>query len=172
MAHDTEFMQRRLSVEQDNVAVLEMSLYYIPDLKILGLPVFSSKFQGDFVIRILLNDLLSTRVYIWSIFHALPQLFYILFLNSFGVCKIFGNQNRDCDLIDSQIRIRRNDSSTREVNTLSRKISSESTLFSFQSLAEAPNRFAICSLLEARNIAVDVHCNLHLEIFPLFHDCL
>lgn len=49
--------------------------------------------------------------------------------DTLGICENFRNSFRDSDFVDTQIRVGRDDSTTREVDTFPRQIASETALF-------------------------------------------
>jgi hypothetical protein len=71
-------------------------------------------------------------------------------------------------LFNSEIRVRRDDRSTRKINSFSRKISSESALFSLQSLNETTRKLfwrLVCG--NARQLTVEVKSALKLQKIPV-----
>jgi hypothetical protein len=166
-------MQRRLTVEEHNVVVLEMALNDISIFEISGCIIPVGEFQVDRVATvILLDDSLRSWPDIDSILDTLAELLDIVSLYPFGVGKVLGDKLRDSHLIDTEVRVRGDDGSSREVHTLSREVSSEAALLALQALAEAPRGFTESRLLEAGNITIDVHGDLGLQVLPLFHDRL
>ena len=88
--------------------------------------------------------------------------------DSFRVGENLRNPFRDRDLVDTEIWVRRDDSTRREVDTLARKITAESSLFAFQTLAKTANRLLPHLRRDSRKLRIDVHRNGKLKEIPLF----
>jgi len=116
------------------------------------------------------RDIVSTRMHITSIPHSLAQPLNIMRRHTFGVRQYLGNTFRNGDFIDTEIWIRGNDSTPGEIDSLSRKISTEPALFSFQALDEAPHWLLTRLRRHTRQLGVDVHGNGELEELPVFHE--
>ena len=132
-------MQTWLTIEQNDVAVNEMPLDYISHSQPVRNRSPISETQKLFVIPS--RNEISAGVNVRAIPNSLPQVLDIMRSDSLWVCKNFGDTLGNSDLIDAQVGIRGNDSSTREIHALSGKIASETTLLSLQSLYEATDGF-------------------------------
>src|SRR4051812_18166651 len=67
VAEDTQFVERRLAIEEDNVAILKMTLHNVAYLKILCNHVQLSQFTKNFehnlpAALILLDDIVGSRM--------------------------------------------------------------------------------------------------------------
>lgn len=116
------------------------------------------------------RDIVSTGMHITSIPHCLAQALNIVRRHTFGVRQYLGNTLRNGDFIDTEIRIRRYNSTPGEIDSLSRKISTEPALLAFQALDEAPHRLLARLRRHTRQLGVDVHGNGELEELPVFHE--
>ena len=112
----------------------------------------------------------------WPFLHSIPnpllQLLLIVSGDDLGIGHVFGHELGHRNLIDPQVGVRRNDRSTGEIHTLSRQITTESSLLSLESLHETPNGFSQVRFVQARDITVDVNCDLELHVVPALHDRL
>jgi hypothetical protein len=79
-------------------------------------------------------------VVLWTISNELTKLFNIVTIGALRISENFGHQSRHNNFINSAIRIWGDDSTTREVNTLSRQILTETTVLTFNSLAQRSDR--------------------------------
>ena len=57
------------------------------------------------------------------------------------VCEDLGDSLRYCNLVNAQVRVGRDNSASREVDTLAGQVTAEPTLLALQPLAEPPNGF-------------------------------
>ena len=105
---------------------------------------------------------------ITSIADRLLQSIDIVCCNAFRVCEDLGYTLGYGDLIDPQVRIRRDDSTAGEVDTLSGEITTETTLLSLQSLAKTSYWLLAHLRRHSWKFGVDVHGNRQLEELPLF----
>ena len=96
------------------------------------------------------------------------ERFDVVLGNPFWICESLCDSFWDGDLVDAEVWVGRNDCATRKIDTLSGKVSSESALFPFEPLAKTSHRFLSHLGWDARQFRVDVHCNRHLQEFPLF----
>lgn len=139
-----------MAIEQDHIVVHHVTFNDIPTPEILGdfrsVSVFEnvSLFCPVFLFPL---DKIGSGMDISTVYDQLAHQLQIGRMNLFGVGQDFGNVNGDTDLLDSQIGIGRNDSSTRKVDTFTAQVATESTLFTFESLDKTPERTKNISLL-------------------------
>lgn len=86
-------------------------------------------------------DEICTWVYIGTVPYKFSQNLDIVSIGSFRERQDFRHESWHYDLIDSTVRIRRNNGSTSEIDTLSRKILSKTTMLAFDPLAKCTDRF-------------------------------
>jgi hypothetical protein len=91
-----------------------------------------------------------------------------MFSDPFGICENLGNPFWDGDLVDTEVGICGNHCATRKVDTLPRKVSSESALLPFEPLAKTSHRFLPHLGGDTWQFGIDIHRDRHLEEFPLF----
>ena len=87
----------------------------------------------------------GTGMFIMSSQNSFLQHLLVMHINSLWISHDNGNPFRHSNFVNLQIRVRTNDCSSREVDSFTAEISSESSLFSFQTLCETALRF--CSRL-------------------------
>ena len=91
------------------------------------LPV--SKFEVFFEPTRASCHVVCARVYVATISDGGSEYFDVMFSDPFGVCKDLGYSFWDGHFINTEVWVRRDHCATRKVDTLSRKIPSESALF-------------------------------------------
>jgi hypothetical protein len=84
---------------------------------------------------------IGSRVYLSSVSYRLSQSPDVVRRNSFWIGQDLGYTLWNCHLVNAKVRIRRNDGPSREINTLSGKVSSESSLLALESLHETTDGF-------------------------------
>lgn len=87
---------------------------------------------------------IGTRMKLGTIDDRLSHELEIVICHSFWVGKLDGNLFWNGDFVDTKIRVGTNDRSSREVDTLTRKVASESTLLTLETLYEASDGLALC----------------------------
>ena len=127
MLHGTHFVQTGLSIEQNNVPVNDMSFNDVTNRQSVSDSSSISEFEELLVISS--RHKVGTWVNVRTIPHCLLQDADVMWCDAFRVCEDFGDALGHSDLVDSQVGIRRDDRSAREVDTLSGKITAEPTLF-------------------------------------------
>mmetsp|Transcript_10741 Transcript_10741/g.19426 ORF Transcript_10741/g.19426 Transcript_10741/m.19426 type:complete len:208 (-) Transcript_10741:583-1206(-) len=82
-----------------------------------------------------------------------------------------GDVDGDTNLVDSNVWVGRDDSSSAEIDSLSAQVATEAALLSLEPLNEASQRLAsrLVYRRQSWQIAVDVHCTLHLQEVPVLH---
>ena len=117
-----------MTVEEDDVTIFNVTLDNVANAQVSSHHISITKLEIDLVAAFIhLDDALCSWPDIRTILDALPELGHILALGSLGVCKVLGDKLGDGDLIDTQVGIGRNDSSTRKVDTFTRQVTTEST---------------------------------------------
>ena len=133
-------MQTRLSVEEHDVAVNDMSLDDVTDLE----AVRNSSPVAE--LEILLKPItpschiVRAGVNIASVSNGPLQHLDVVRCHAFRICQYLRNSLRHRHLVDTQVWVRRDDRTSREIHTFPRQIASETTLLPLKSLAEATNR--------------------------------
>ena len=171
--HHGHTVQRGLSIEQDNVTIVQMPLdniswLYTPlqkrDPFSLARLVVLEQSSGDQHTsertcshRVFLRDLLldaqterrrvSKRVMSLSedlsVENALLEVGYVVLIDALRIRQCFGNVQRNCQFVDAEIRIWRNDGPSTEIHSFPTQIPSESSRFAFQPLNIATDINAI-----------------------------
>jgi hypothetical protein len=113
------------------------------------------------------SDIVRTGMHIASIPHGLPQAIHIMTSYSFGICQDLRYSLWYSHLVDSQVRVRRDDCAPGKVDTLSRQVSSKSTLFAFEPLHEASYGFLARLRGYTGEFRVNVHGYRELQEFPV-----
>ena len=89
--------------------------------------------------------------------------------DTFWICENLGDAFRHSDFIDGQVRIRRNDGSAREIDTLAAQVTAEPTLLTLEALAKATYGLVPTHRRYAGHFRVDVQSHTELKKVPLFH---
>lgn len=125
---------------------------------------------------------IGTRMKLGTIDDRLSHELEIVICHSFWVGKLDGNLFWNGDFVDTKIRVGANDRSSREVDTLTRKVTSESTLFTLETLYEASdglalgltqrkkmhiNRRTYANSLHSRCLRVNIQRNGLTQDFPV-----
>jgi hypothetical protein len=103
-------MQRWLSVEDDIVVVVQMTLNHVANLQVLVSSVLEDSKVGVAACSIL--DVLGTGPVVSSSINKLSQVLLIMLSDHFRDCKVHGNLNWNSKLVQPQVWIRRNDRSS------------------------------------------------------------
>ena len=130
MAHYRHFMKTRLSVKQHIISISQMTLYYVTRLKMNIWPEVNLA-QIDLSL-VMPNYVLCSRPQVRTIVHKLSQLIDVVRSYCFGNCESSSNTHRNSKLIKSKIWVWGNHSSCRKVNSFAHQVSSQSTLFAFE----------------------------------------
>lgn len=140
VCHDTQFVKRWLAVEQNNVVVIQMSLYQVSDSQLVchALSVID-ELEKPFHLTFGL-DVIGTGMDISAVDDTTSQTFNVVCVHRLRVGQDLGHVHRHCDLINAEVWVRRNDCASTKVHALSRQVSTESTLLALQSLADAADK--------------------------------
>lgn len=95
-----------------------MPLYDITNCQSIGNRISIPKLQK--LLDCVPCDKIGTWVDVWAIPHCPPEHFNIMRSDTLWICENLGHSLGHSYLVDSQIRIRRNDGTTREIDALSR----------------------------------------------------
>ena len=105
------------------------------------------------------GDIVRTRMNITPVPDRPLQHINVMRCDAFWVRENLRDALRHCDLVDSQIGVRGDDRTPREVYTLARQVTSETTLLALQPLAEAADGFLAHLRRNTGKLGVDVHCD-------------
>jgi hypothetical protein len=136
--HDAEFMQARLTIEQHNVVVDQVTLDHVAVLELLGYLVTIAELEESFGVAATLKEKVRARVNVRAVYDQLAHELDVGFVHAFRIRQNLGHVYRNGDLIDAEVRIGRDDRSTAKVYSLAAQVASEATLFAFQTLAKTP----------------------------------
>jgi len=171
----THLMQARLSIEQNDIPVNEMSLDDVSDLQVIRHFILirvhqvslDSSAQTHWP-RCSTLDKVGARIISRSIAHCLSQHLDIMVVNSGWVGQFDSNPFRDCHLVNAKVWIRADDCATGEVNTFSREISSEAPLFPLETLTEASYWLLRQLSWNIGQLGVDICGDRNLYELPMF----
>ena len=128
MTHDGEFVQTWLSIEQSDVTVDHMSLDYITHTQAVGNSSSVPKLQILLEPIATCSNVVGTWVDITTIPNRLLEPVDVMSCDAFGICQDLGDPLGHRNFVDPQVGIRRDDGTTREVNTLSGEVTAEAAL--------------------------------------------
>jgi len=155
----TDLVQTGLPIKEHDITVDDMSLYDVTNPEtirnctpITKLEIFLEPIAAS-------SHIVRPGVYIATIPHSHPQLFYVKCCNTLRIRQNLGNAFRYSDFINTQVWVWRDDSTTREVDTLSGEISTKAALLSFETLTEPTNGLLPHLRGYAWELRVDVHRN-------------
>ena len=156
-------MKRRLSVEQHNVSVNQMSVDNVAFFEIECLWIHVSQTE---CIAILLDvDRLCTWMCVWTIANISNQSFPIVWTDDFRKRQVNGNLFRHTEFVQLNVCIRCNDRSCREVYTLSHQVTTHSSCLGSKTRLECAQR-TTGSLLGRRHsldVVVHIGCDVVLQ---------
>ena len=128
MTHDGEFVQTWLSIEQSDVTVDHMSLDYITHTQAVGNSSSVPKLQVLLEPITTCSNVVGTWVDVATIPNRLLEPVDVMSRDAFGICEDLCDSFGHRDFVNSQVGIGRDDSTTREVNTLSGEVTTEAAL--------------------------------------------
>ena len=128
-------MQGRLTVEQHNVAVLQMPVDSIADTQVVSDAAAVAEAQV-FLVLIGFGQVSSARPLFRSVQDVVAQTFNVVGRHAFWVGEDFAGALGDSDLVDAKVGIRRDDGTRGKVDALSRQVSAESPVLALKALAE------------------------------------
>lgn len=141
MRHDTEFVQRRLTVKQYNVAVDHVTLDDVARFEELAVILAIAVTKKLLISGDAIFDKVSTGVIVRPVADQLTHELDVNRSDFFRISHDFGDENRNGDLIDPEIRIRRDDRPTGVIHAFAAEITAKTTLLALQTLDESPGRF-------------------------------
>jgi len=130
-------MKTRLTVEKHDIAIDNMSLNNVTVLETIRNRPSVSKLEVLFKTVASSSDIVGTRVPIASISHSFAESVYVEASHALGIGQNLCNTFRDGNLVYAKVRIWRDDSTSREIDALSREIATKTALLSFQALTES-----------------------------------
>ena len=170
VSHDGHLMQRRLTVEQQHVAVVQVPFDHVTVLElarhapavavfeVLGTPRFEA-------------DKVGARVLVHAVANALADHLDVVPGHHLRVGHHLRDVQRDPNLVDAKVGVRGDDGAAAKVHSFSRQVSSEAALFPLESLHEPSEGLTRALVLrgQTRELGVDVHGALDLQEIPVFH---
>src|SRR6266536_3608991 len=116
MTHHGFLVQRRLPIEDDEVAINNVA-FNLPT--ILQGNVTSSLVEAKIdSFSVVTNDISSARMFIGPIPHELMQLLNVVRSDRLWICESPGDSSRYTNLVKGKIRVTSNDGTRGEINTL------------------------------------------------------
>ncbi|KAH3669375.1 hypothetical protein OGAPHI_001496 [Ogataea philodendri] len=112
MAHDRQTVQRRLSVEQNDVSVLDVSLHNVSNRQLFGQLVTVTITQVSLNVLVFLHQIVGTRMNIRSVDHQFLQLGLVVPRHLLRIRQHFGDSVWNSHLVDPQVGIGRDHSSS------------------------------------------------------------
>jgi hypothetical protein len=152
-------METRLPVEKYDIAIDNMSFDNVTVLETVCNCPSVSKLKVLFKTVTSSSNIVGTRVLIASISHSIAESVYVEASHALGIRQNLCNTFRDGNLVYAKVRIWRNDSTSREIDALPRKIATETPLLSFQALTESSYWFLTHLGGHPGQLGIDVHSN-------------
>ena len=135
MTHDGHLVQRRLTVEENDIAVHHVSLDLVPVLETLLARLFQeSKIE---TLTILTNDVARaslTRRWVRSVVNELLKSFYVVRRHRLRIRHVERDGPRNSEFIQHEVRIGRNDGTRREIDALTHQVTSDATSLTLETL--------------------------------------
>ena len=125
-------MQRRLTVEHDNIAVLHVALYLVARLQMLHR---GRNPQID-AVAVIFDDVARAGQLRRPVVHQLLQLVDIERRYDLGVGEVARNRPWHADLVNGQVGIGRDDCTRRKVDALAHEIAANTPLLSLETLRD------------------------------------
>ena len=132
--HDTHLVQRRLSVEENDIAVAQVP-FDDPSVFDLLAEVFGID-VGDLDTAAVRTDHIVGARIVLAVHDVVPEEFDVARRGCFRDRQDLGDRQRHADFIDTQVGFRRDDRTGGEIDTFTGERSSETAFFSFQTLGE------------------------------------
>lgn len=140
--HDTadRSVQHALELieQRDSLVVFEMTLNNVANAQLVCHVVLVAKLEIllDVLLTALQNEV-GSRMNVGTIPDSLAQRLDIVGRDTVREREDFGDALWHSDLVDLQIRVGRDDGSSREIDSLARQVATETTLLSLETLTEA-----------------------------------
>mmetsp|Transcript_15235 Transcript_15235/g.35012 ORF Transcript_15235/g.35012 Transcript_15235/m.35012 type:complete len:225 (+) Transcript_15235:3832-4506(+) len=128
--HDGHFVQRRLPIEHDNVAVLDVPLHTVAVLQRL-LRVRLPQVQPQ---PVLANDVSSARKVDRAVLNELLQLVDVEGRDDLWVGQVARDGARHAHLVDGEVGVWSDDGTRREVDSLAHQVASDAALLALEPL--------------------------------------
>ena len=166
MPHHGHLVQGRLTVKQENVIIQQVTIHRIPVVQhnLLRVHVFQRNHAP-----VLAHNCLRTRPRIRAVLNELVELIQIIRRNTFGFCEIHRNLQRHADFCNTQVRIRRNNRTRRELDALSLNVVTDASLLASQTLLDRLEwtTAALGRRRDTRNIIV--HQRRYMILYHVCH---
>ena len=136
MGHHRCLVERRLTVEQHNVAVNQMAVDHIALTNINRIRTDEAKVHHAGIL--LEEHRLGTRMRIGTVANVRGQTVAIVRVHNLGEGQVHGNLGRHTKLVQVNVRIGRDDRTGREVDTLSHQVSADTPCLGTEARLERP----------------------------------
>jgi len=162
MAHQRHFMERGLSVEDDIVVIIQVALDCVANLQMLVRAVLQNSQVNVASVDSL--DVLCTGPVVSSAIDQSPQSLLVVLGDDLGHGQVHSDLQRHSELIQTQVRVRSDDRSRREVYSFTHQVTSETTFFTLQTRPNSLDRFSSLVLSCASALDVVIHDSGNIEL--------
>ena len=153
-------VERRLAVEENNVAVDEMAVHDIALTELDTLRIHLTQVDRAILTRELYR--LCTRMLIRTIANLFHKALAILERHTLGECEIGGNLRRNAEFVELNVGVRCDNGTGREVNALAHKVAANTTLLGSQTRLEGTQRTTRTLNCRVQALDVVVHLGRHI----------
>ncbi|GMR34291.1 hypothetical protein PMAYCL1PPCAC_04486, partial [Pristionchus mayeri] len=172
VSHDGGFVQRWLTVHYHHVALLQMTEHPVSVLEIVAvgreqslsemLPVHVVLHRQIQPHSVRLHDTVCSGIDLLAVSHVFLEHSLVEKVHRLSKSELLGEDLGDSDLINIQVRIRRDDGSESKVHTLSHHVHAEQTLLLLEDLLYSRN---VCRIGLKKSLVVDsIHSQLQIQI--------
>ena len=130
-------MQRRLSVEQHKIVVLQVPLDYPAVLQETACSLIVPQV---YPVSSISDNILCSRILVRPVLYQLLQVDDVVRRHSFRICQISRYAVRHSDLVQVQVGISSDDGTSGEIHTLSHQVASETPFFALQTGSDRLHR--------------------------------
>ena len=139
MRHDAHLVKRRLPVEEHDVTLLEVPVHE-PSVFEHICNLLAGRIADSQSVPICPDHVVRARVIDRTAAHVLPEFLDVSRHNLKRDRQFSCNRLRNADLVDRQVRIRRDNSPRAEIDTLARETAPEPPFLPFQALGQGLQR--------------------------------
>jgi hypothetical protein len=165
MAHHRHTVKRRLTIEKDGVTVQHVAVHHITLKQLKGLELRRRNvLQSDGPTIDALNGL-RTRILIGTGLNQCVHTVDIEGRHPFGEGKVHSDLEGNAELLNGDVRIRRNDGTGGKFHAFALEIVADAPLLCTETLFERLERATrtLCGLTDPRQIVIDQRGNMELK---------
>ncbi|GBE61230.1 CDP-glycerol:poly(glycerophosphate) glycerophosphotransferase, putative [Babesia ovata] len=134
VSHDTHLVKRRLPIKQDEVTILQMPLYAVTVLQLqVARPLHVAQVKARPIVT---NDELGAWPLVRTHFNLGSQTLKVERSHGLTERKCHGDGLRHADDVDGKVGVTRDDSTRREVHTLSHKVATQPSVLTLQARSD------------------------------------